>query len=34
MNGEIVQGCFWLLKIEQVRKDWRLKKGARVREIN
>ena len=34
MNGEIVQGCFWQLKIDQVRKVWRLKKGARVREIN
>ena len=34
MNGEMVQGCFWQLRRDQVRKVWRLKKGARMREIN
>lgn len=32
-NGEIVQGCFWLLRLNQVRRVWRLKKGERVHEI-
>ena len=32
-NGEIVQGCFWLLRLNRVRRVWRLKKGKRVHEI-
>ena len=32
-NGDAVQGCFWLLQMNQVRKVWRLKKGERVHEI-
>lgn len=34
INGETVQGCFWQLRLDQVRKAWRLKKGERVHEIN
>ena len=29
-NGSVVQGCFWLLQMNHVRKVWRLKKGERV----
>ena len=32
-NGEAVQGCFWMLEINQIRKVWLLKKGEKVREI-
>ena len=32
-NGEIVQGCFWPLQLNQVRRVWRLTKGERVHEI-
>ena len=32
-NGETVQGCFWMLEINQIRKVWLLKKGEKVREI-
>ena len=30
-NGGAVQACFWMLKKQQIRKVWRLKKGKRVR---
>lgn len=33
-NGDSVQGCFWLLKREQIRRVWRLKQGTRAYEMD
>ena len=32
-NGDVVQGCFWLLRLNQVRRVWRMKEEERVHEI-